>query len=474
MSAVAVFDFGKTHLKAHLVLLGSGTVDCDASPTPYRTGGVFPSLDDNDAWRWVLKTLARFSSQTCSVDTIVVVAHGATAALVTDSELSAPIMDYEWAGVAEVEQEYERTVRNFAATFSPPLANGLNLGRQLFWLRKYHPEVLERTQSILMYSQYWGWRLTGVKASEVTSLGCHTDLWDVSQGKFSDYAESIGAQYWPPLRSAWQVLGPLSPALAAQAGLKSSCQVLTGIHDSNASYLRHIDPVRESRPTVISTGTWVVVMAGDGALAALHPQRDMLANVDVFGRPVPSARFMGGREYEMILGTSAGKAVASHASVQRLVSGHICCWPCISGQGGPYSHLAGSFDQVEGSDRAALGALYLALMTKDVLERLEVTGEVIVEGPFSGNEAYLGLLAALIVPRRLLVSDDTSGTLWGALALACWPQSIHAPKPRIVSPWQVDGLTAYGERWKTEVLRRDRKALAGPPAPTSDYRAEDV
>ena len=37
-----------------------------------------------------------------------------------------------------------------------------------------------------MYPQYWAYRLTGVLANEVTSLGCHTDLWNYRAGGFLD------------------------------------------------------------------------------------------------------------------------------------------------------------------------------------------------------------------------------------------------------------------------------------------------
>lgn len=37
-----------------------------------------------------------------------------------------------------------------------------------------------------------------------------------------------------------------------------------------------------------------------GKADALDPARDTLLNVDALGRPVPSSRFMGGREYEML------------------------------------------------------------------------------------------------------------------------------------------------------------------------------
>ena len=39
-----------------------------------------------------------------------------------------------------------------------------------------------------------------------------------------------------------------------------------------------------------------------GGGGPLDPDWDMLANVDVTGRPTPCARFMGGREYAVLAG----------------------------------------------------------------------------------------------------------------------------------------------------------------------------
>ncbi len=52
--------------------------------------------------------------------------------------------------------------------------------------------------------------------------------------------------------------------------------------------------------SVVSTGTWVVSFAVGGDLEGLDPKRDTLANVDAYGRAVPSARYMGGREFDMM------------------------------------------------------------------------------------------------------------------------------------------------------------------------------
>ncbi len=89
-------------------------------------------------------------------------------------------------------------------------------------------------------------------------------------------------------------------SLAAATGLDSACEVACGIHDSNASYLRFLMDREREAFTVVSSGTWTIVMANRGDLRRLREDRDMLANVNAFGAPVATARYMGGREYEAI------------------------------------------------------------------------------------------------------------------------------------------------------------------------------
>ena len=105
---------------------------------------------------------------------------------------------------------------------------------------------------------------------------------------------STSATRWPPARPATDILGTIRPEIAARTGLPTSIPVYVGIHDSNASLLPHL---LGSKPpfSVISTGTWVIAMSVGGKEVALDPKRDTLINVNAFGNPVPSARFMGGR-----------------------------------------------------------------------------------------------------------------------------------------------------------------------------------
>ncbi|MGG2476833.1 carbohydrate kinase, partial [Rhizobium sp. BR5] len=67
---------------------------------------------------------------------------------------------------------------DFAETGSPLLPVGLNLGAQIHFQKTAFAHEFARVRSIVTYPQYWAGRLTGVQATETTSLGCHTDLWN--------------------------------------------------------------------------------------------------------------------------------------------------------------------------------------------------------------------------------------------------------------------------------------------------------
>ena len=84
-----------------------------------------------------------------------------------------------------------------------------------------------------------------------------------------------------------------------------------------------------------------------------------------------------------------------------------------------------------------------------MLEKLDSTGPVIVEGSFHRNAAFCGLLAALRPGQPIHATDDPSGTARGAWLLARWderPTGRMPWRPRC-QPWQVTGLAAYRTRW---------------------------
>ena len=89
----------------------------------------------------------------------------------------------------------------------------------------------------------------------------------------------------PPLQPAYQRLAPIKCDVAAATGLGRDVGVFCGVHDSNASLLPHLSS-RRAPFTIISTGTWVILLAPGLSVKGLDPADDTLANVDVEGRPV--------------------------------------------------------------------------------------------------------------------------------------------------------------------------------------------
>ncbi|WP_299694717.1 FGGY-family carbohydrate kinase [uncultured Tateyamaria sp.] len=417
---IAVIDIGKTNAKLALVNASDlSEIAVVTRPNTVKPGPPWPHFDVEGHWAFVLENLLAFHAAH-GVHAISVTTHGACAALLDrDGTLAAPILDYEHAGPDDVALAYEAVRPPFAETGSPKLAGGLNIGAQLFWQFGTDPTLRSRTHRIVTYPQYWGFRLTGVAAMDVTSLGCHTDLWDPRAGVFSSLVAALGiTDKMAPVVRPSDVLGPLLPQVADQTGLPPETPVFCGIHDSNASLLPYV--LREQGPfSVVSTGTWVVAMSIDGAPVALDPARDTLINVTALGDPAPSARFMGGREHDVAMGGDYPDPTDGDVDV--ILAQGIMLMPAIVPDTGPFKGCAARWIGTEPPQRSALRgaavALYLALVTAECLSNIGHRGPVIVEGPFAKNSTYLRMLS-VATGSDVHLSTGTTGTSAGAALLA--------------------------------------------------------
>jgi L-fuculokinase len=397
---IAVLDVGKTNAKLILVEGESGETiwSIERRSTAVARFG-FRELPVEGIERWLLAGLAS-TPRKKEIRAIVPVAHGAAAVLVSSTGKLIAAPDYEDPSFDTVAEPYRTARGPFEKTFSPFLPLGLNLGRQFFYLKEHEPQIWNAATAALSYPQYWAWRLSGLMSSEVTSLGCHSDLWLPLEGRYSALAE---AQGWDklvqPLRKAGDTLGAISNSVAQITGLDPSCRVLCGIHDSNASYLCHRVAHGSDQPfAVISSGTWTVIMAHGADLAALREDRDMLANVDALGTPVATARFMGGREYEAITGNKKDSRFPTPQALMRVLDKKAFAVPSFAAAGGPFAGRTGKLINTRGLDDAELGALatmYCVLQADLLLDLLGASGDVIVDGPFAKNPLYGAVLASV-------------------------------------------------------------------------------
>ncbi len=421
---IAVIDIGKTHAKLALVDRASmAEIAVTSCQNKILAGPPYPHFDLDALWLFVKSALTDMQAAH-GIDAISITTHGAAAVLLDgQGNLAAPMLDYEYIGPDAVAEEYDGIRPDFAQTGSPRLALGLNLGAQLFWQFQRDPSLLARTAQVVTYPQYWGYLLTGQTACDPCSLGCHTDLWNPFTNAPSDLVAKLGlAGKLAPLRAPFDVLGAVLPDLARALGLPRGIPVYVGIHDSNASLLPHILAMPPPFG-VVSTGTWVIAMAMGAKDAPLDQTRDVLVNLNALGAAVPSARFMGGREYE-ILCAGADLPPADDAAMQQVLAGQIMLLPSVINSAGPFQGRKmgwadGNAPQIGSTQYSAAIAAYLALMTKTCLDLIGQQGAIVVEGPFTRNTAYLQMLTALTGPNRpVFAATSQTGTSTGAALLA--------------------------------------------------------
>ncbi len=436
-------------------------IDRVVRPTSPKITLEYRALDVEATRDWFIETLTRFAGH--PVEAIIPVAHGAAVVGIRGDDVAFPPLDYEHAIPAAVLNEYRKGRDTFALTGSPALPDGLNIGSQLQWLESLHGEAFYNA-TLMPFAQYWAWVLSGEARSEVTSLGCHSDLWNPAICDFSAMAKQRGwAKMFAPLAKAGDVIGTIRRELAAQTGLPMSTNIYAGLHDSNAALLaaRGFAEIAGHDATVLSTGTWFVAMRTLGGSAqkvfdpaSLPEDRDCLVNVDAYGVAVPSARFMGGREIETLIEIDTRRVdikpdqPALLAAVSDVLATDIMLLPTFTPGFGPFAEGQGRWINRPDDwfQRRAATCIYAALVAETSLSLIGTRQVLLVEGRFAEAEVFVRALATQRPDLTVYTANAHNDVSFGAL--------------RLINPdWQADGtlrkvlpldhdLTDYAARWQ--------------------------
>ncbi len=451
-----VVDIGKTLAKVSLWSRNGEMLARETRPNDTIIIDGIRRLDAGGIAEWLTSALASFGGH--PVEYIVPVAHGAGVTQICDDELAIAPIDYEQELPAELRAQYDAIRTPFAETGSPNLPAGLNFGAQLFWLEKTHPGLISQS-TLVPWAQFWAWFLTGEACTEATSMGCHSDLWAPAEGKFSRLAvQRDWADRFAPLAAAGDIIGTLKLNLAEKTGLPASAKVLAGLHDSNAALnaARGFHEIENREATILSTGTWFIAMrlaTGEIDLSKLPEARDCLVNVDVFGNPVPSARFMGGREIETLIQIDTQQVDIKPDqprlldAVPSVIAQAAMVLPTLAPGNGPYPQAQGGWVNrpEDWFERRAGACLYAALVADTALDLIGSQGCVLVEGRFAEAEVFVRALATLRSDTKVYVANAHNDVSFGALRLI--DPSIR-PKGGLsrVQPLAVD-LFGYREAW---------------------------
>lgn len=294
----------------------------------------------------------------------------------------------------------------FSMLTASPVLGSLNSGMQLFRIKEEKPELYRQIHRSLHLPQYLSFLLTGQQYSEITSIGCHTNLWNFSQEHYHEWVYREG------------IIDKLPPLLASDSVLrvadKRPPKILSGIglHDSSAAMIPYLASFQEPF-VLISTGTWCISMNpfNDTPLTIAELQQDCLCYISYQGRPVKASRLFAGYEHEQEV-----KKLAAKFHLDPAYANTVEYDPDIVSL--IHEKDAENFEQAY--HRCIMDIMARqAASTRLVLQGTEVK-RIFVDGGFARNQVYMHLLAASFPDIEVFAASIPQATAIGA-ALAIHP-----------------------------------------------------
>jgi sugar (pentulose or hexulose) kinase len=190
----------------------------------------------------------------------------------------------------------------FSMLTASPVLGSLNSGMQIYRIKKERPELFGDIKYSLHLPQYLSWLLTGNACSDITSIGCHTNLWNFSQNYYHEwvYRESVVDKLAPIQSSGTVRLIQTKKNGHILNYIKPGCVAGIGMHDSSAALIPYLESFHEPF-ILISTGTWCISMNpfNNDPLTAAELQSDCLCYLSFKGQPIKASRLFAGHDHEL-------------------------------------------------------------------------------------------------------------------------------------------------------------------------------
>ena len=442
-----VLDIGKTNVKLTFVdSFNNKTIKFFKTKQKniYRHG--IKILNSNSIFKWALKKIT-YIGRKHNLDKFVCTAHGTSIAFISyDNKELLACTDYEYK-FDKLFNNYKKIAPKFSESFSPFLENGLNIGQQIYYLYKRKQKLIKKTKYILNYPQYIVWKLTSSFSSEISYVGCHTHLWDFKRNKLSSFVKKIKLEKkFPQIRKAWDIIG------RKQIG-ESNLKIINGIHDSNASYL-YFKNSDIKNFTLVSTGTWYIIFNQKTPLKNLNPSLDMLANIDVFGKPVPTMRFMGGREYDHLMGVF--KISNKTRAIKNFSFHDYLIYPSYASGGGFSINKIDIilYERLNKGQIYYLICLYISFVINFCLNQMKSSNTIILDGPITKNITIMKILSSLRKKQIVLKNKREIGTTLGATNLFNIKKK-NKLQTVVIKKYQNQSIQAIYKNWEQNLYKKE-------------------
>jgi sugar (pentulose or hexulose) kinase len=421
MNCIAILDIGKTNKKLFLIDEHYRIV--------WERGESFPETTDEDGdacedvallTRWVKESLHELTQLPgFTVKALNFSTYGASLVYLDyQGQVAAPLYNYLKPYPEKVQQQFLDSYGSLSWETASPALGSLNSGLQLYRLKQ--SSLYEKVQYALHLPQYISYLVTGRPLTDITSVGCHTMLWDFTRKDYHHWVKKEGlTDKLPPFFSCSETMAI------------GDYQVGVGLHDSSSALIPYLTSF--SAPFVlISTGTWCITLNpfNKQPLTTAELEQDCLCYLTYEGNPVKAARIFAGNEHEQQV-----RRLAEYYQTPVNYYQQVAFDPAIFALLHPAD--ISRFADRSLNDFASYEIAYHRLMM-DIMEQqkhsteLVTTGtpvkRIFVDGGFGRNPVYMHLLAAAFPQMEVYAASVAQATAIGA-ALAIHQRWNSQPLP---------------------------------------------
>lgn len=296
LPVILIFDIGKTNKKVLLFDKQYKLVYEEAEQLPEtKDEDGFPCEDVYTLTEWVKTSFQKIQSdKRFEVKAVNVSAYGASFVHLNHQNQSfLPLYNYLKPYDENLQQQFYNTFggeeKITKETASPVLGN-LNSGMQLYALKHTKPKQYANISYSLHLPQYITLVLCDALCSDITSIGCHTNLWHFKQNDYHDWVYKEGID---------KKLAPVLPCTEIAGTTNNNIPVGGGLHDSSAALIPYSTSF--NKPFILlSTGTWSISINpfNHTTLTANEMSQDCLHYLSYEGNTVKASRLFAGYEHE--------------------------------------------------------------------------------------------------------------------------------------------------------------------------------
>lgn len=422
---IAIFDIGKTNKKVFLFNEDYQICFEKSVQLPEITDeDGFPCEDVQALTEWVKDSFQELLSwQEFDIKVLNISAHGASLVHIDAAgNPVAPLYNYLKTYPEKLKTLFYKTYggeNQFARITASPVLGNLNSGMQLYWLKHDRPEVFNKINYSLHLPEYISYLFTHIPVSGITSIGCHTNLWNFTTNKYHDWVAKEG------------ILAKLAPLQSSSETTRieiheHSMNVGIGLHDSSAALIPYLSCFHDPF-ILLSTGTWCIALHpfNHSILTEEEMKQDCLCYLTHEGKAVKASRLFAGYEHEQ-----ETKRIAEHFHVSDDFYKHIRYQPELVKTLSPTSFQSDSMSTYQSVDEAYTHLMMRLVRQQETSLHLvlknSAVSRIFVDGGFSQNELFMKLLANALPYIKIFAASVAQATAIGA-AMAIHKQWNRKP-----------------------------------------------